>query len=584
MSGIGLVASIAKDALAAQRHGMDVTAHNIANVNTAGYSRQSLVLKSRDPVPLGGLLYGRGVDADQIVRIGDQLIENRLMQENSSMLFSGEMENYMQVLEGVFSESSETNVGSLLAGYWNLWHDAANNPSGMSERGALYEHSVLLTTQFNSLDSDMKQLDTDLTLAVSAGLDKINQITAEIARINDQIVRTGSNSIANDLYDHRNALLSELSGHIDSKSFEQTNGMVTVITAKGCVLVNDSGNYTIGIGGADSTRIEWENSSGATVDITDHISKGKLGGWLEIRDEILPKYEMDLDAVTKEFLWSVNQQHSQGVGLQTMTSVTGTYASSSPGNALGAANSGLSFYDRINDGGFKLWLYDQNGDVAIGGGTTIAIDADVTSLNDIAAGISGIHANITATVNNGKLQIAGANGYTFAFSDDTSNVPAALGINTFFTGTGAGNIGVNEAIIVDKDNIAIAQIDNDGTFAQGDNTNALAITDLQHTPTNISQWTVDRISGNTEGTITSTLEDYYQSMIGSIGIVSESISRSKALNEVMVSKLGEIRDGISAVSLDEEMTNLVKYQHAYTAAAKLLGVVDEMLGTLLELK
>jgi len=100
----------------------------------------------------------------------------------------------------------------------------------------------------------------------------------------------------------------------------------------------------------------------------------------------------------------------------------------------------------------------------------------------------------------------------------------------------------------------------------------------------ISQWTCDRINGNTEGTVTTTIEHYYHGMVSSIGITSESISRGREYNEVMVNKLGEIRDSISAVSLDEEMTNLIKFQHAYTAAAKLISVSDEMLETLLSTK
>ncbi len=72
-------------------------------------------------------------------------------------------------------------------------------------------------------------------------------------------------------------------------------------------------------------------------------------------------------------------------------------------------------------------------------------------------------------------------------------------------------------------------------------------------------------------------------MVGSMGVVSAGISRSKAFNEMMANKMSEMRDSISAVSLDEEMTNLIKYQHAYTAAAKLVQISNEMLNVLLEL-
>ena len=121
-------------------------------------------------------------------------------------------------------------------------------------------------------------------------------------------------------------------------------------------------------------------------------------------------------------------------------------------------------------------------------------------------------------------------------------------------------------------------------MTSGDNNNALAITDLQSASMSISQWTCDRINGNTQGSINSNIEDYYHSMVGSIGITSASVSRDRSFGEMMVNELTAIRDSISAVSLDEEMTNLIKFQHAYAAAAKLISVSDEMLSTLLELK
>ena len=684
MSSLGLVLSIAKDALSAQRYGMNVTAHNIANVNTEGYSRQRAVFEPREPAPYGGVLLGRGVDTKEVVRLSDQFVENRLMQQGSSMLSFKEMENYMQVLEGVFSEDSEMSLSALLADFWNSWHDVTNNPSGASERIAVYDHSVSLSGQFNSLYADLTQLGIDLTNATSAGIGKINEITVEIAQINNEIVKIEAGKIANDLRDQRNMLISELSEYLDVKTFEQSNGSLTVITARGCVLVSGNDSYDLELGGDDGNKVLWQGSGGTTTDITDYLTNGKLGGWLDIRDEVIAKYKLDLDALAKEFIWTVNQQHSQGVGLEGFSTVTGTYRASDTTSTLDS--SGLSFADKIVDGGFRLWVYDANGDYV--SDTTITIDADVTQIDngvagDIVTQISNI-ANITATTTDGKLQISASGNCTFAFSDDTSNVLAAIGINTFFTNSTAAGIGVNDKIDDNKDHIAAAQVINNvgpavagsantgtgtivtsghytgaadatyiieilntgtettatfqwsddggvtwtgpivanypnaqaidvdgvsvtfmpgtyvandtftidvtadsafyGTYATGDNTNALAITDLQYTDIDIAQWTCDRRNGNTQSTVNATFEVYYHAMVGSMGIKSASVSRGRAFNEAMFSKLGEIRDSLSAVSLDEEMTNLIKFQYAYQAAAKLISVSDELLNTLLSVK
>ena len=978
MSGLGLVLTIAKNALAAQRYGIDVTGHNIANVNTPGYSRQNPVYEAIEPAPYGGVLLGRGVDIDQVLRVSDQFIENQLMQRKSSMLSSKEMEHYINVLEGLFNENSESNISNMLADFWNSWHDIANNPSGASERIALYEHSISMSEQFNTLNADLTQIERDLTNAVSVGIDEINQLTNEIAQINGKIVGMEATNIANDLRDQRNNLVSELSEYLDVKAFEQSNGSLRLVAARGCILVTAASSYDLELGGDSGDRVKWQGSGDppTTVDITDYIIKGKLGGWLDMRDEVIAKYKLDLDVLAKEFIWAVNQQHSQGVGLQLFSSsVTGTYKTGSSGLletltygnkidytkdfkmwtydsgstspvpvdidmaissadpnythantvflvadttytievtqggevgtdaiqfewsetkgtfgtgtlAVGAttailddatsqlefsageliagntlkintladksaapvvmtptetANSILDTYkftvasgsggeigtdpiqigwsNSITSGTFTLdaaatpvdvdgmtltftsgylfagdvftiatdedgaptadllpewhWTLDsfvdqfnrqtprvtasktsanaltftpytagtdrelttfsysggatasnttvtvnnydmlttstpadtpftvtqigavENSGIA-GGGTLNSVTVNpgdendltdsgtctftydiasthwiVTSVpaaysdsngNDIGGGVAGFDFDLTAvdsveiavvtagavvdgTVvtfdinpdnwrvsnvpaaytlasdtdiggdNDGfgidlnddgssditvsfataltadgivEFDIAAATGtYSFGFSDDEaqdSGLMAALGINTFLDGRSAGSIGTNSQI-QNKDYIAAAQIDaNTGDLAVGDNTNALALIDLQYTSSNIAQWTCSRGSAKSSANTTATLEDYYHSTVGSIGIKSASISRSSTFNEMMVNKLSETRDSISAVSLDEEMTNLIKFQHAFAAAAKLISVADEMLNTLLSVK
>ena len=124
-----------------------------------------------------------------------------------------------------------------------------------------------------------------------------------------------------------------------------------------------------------------------------------------------------------------------------------------------------------------------------------------------------------------------------------------------------------------------------GAFATGDNSNALDIANLQYQGVTVRRWTYERGSAATSQDITNTsLEEYLHAMVGSVGIESRSTQREREYNEVIYNKLNETRDNISAVSLDEEMTNLIKYQHAYTAAAKLISVADEMLTTVLQAK
>ena len=589
MGGMGLVFNIAKDALIAQRYSMDVTAHNIANVDTPGYSRQDPVLAARISTPVNGLNFGTGADIDAITRNSDQLLENRLMKQKSSLLSSEEMASYLRVLEGIFNENTETSISALLSDFWNQWHEISINPDGPSERMALHEQGNLLSDQLLLLDGEMSQMVVDLTKSVSAGISKVNQITAEIAETNQKVTGLELDQPAADLRDKRNTLISELSGYLDITTFEQSNGTVTVVSAKGAILVQDDSSYDLALGGVDGDRVIWQSSGSTMIDITDHITNGSINGWLDMRDEVIAETRLDLDAMVKEFIWMVNGQHSQGVGAKLFEpgmTLTGSYQTSTD---LGD----LQFGNRIQfvANAFELWIEDRTipgnpvmNNVTIdlsglNGGSTLT-DLATEINNQIAgAGLAGVTADGSGT----SLELTADNNTAFGFSDDASGILAALGVNTFFEGFGSGTIGMNNTL-TDHEYIAAGRIDNGGNYPSGDNTNALAMTDLQFTSTPIEQWTVDRANGNTVVNITSTIEDYYHSLVGAIGLTSSSVSRGMVFQEDMVAKLQDMRDAISAVSLDEEMTNLIKYQHAYASAAKLISAADEMLQTLLDMK
>jgi flagellar hook-associated protein 1 FlgK len=205
-------------------------------------------------------------------------------------------------------------------------------------------------------------------------------------------------------------------------------------------------------------------------------------------------------------------------------------------------------------------------------------------MNSLAGDLDGLGGVLSASVlANGRLSITAAGGRTFAFSSDTSNVLAAIGINTFFTGSSANEIGINPLLNTNKEFIAAGRVNaTTGAITAGENSNALAMANLQDEDSiRIARWTYDRGSPATSVNETGTLESYLHSFIGSIGVDSQSIRRSREFNDVIVQKLSETRDNISAVSLDVEMTNLIKYQHAYAAAAKLITTAEEMLDVLI---
>jgi flagellar hook-associated protein 1 FlgK len=214
-------------------------------------------------------------------------------------------------------------------------------------------------------------------------------------------------------------------------------------------------------------------------------------------------------------------------------------------------------------------------------------DSDYWTLDDFATAFNtAVGAQfgslvVSASVTDNRLAFSAQSGdVRFAFGDDgfdDSGLAAALGFNTFFAGQDAAGISVN-TLLADKSLIAAARIDAaSGEISAGDNRNALALADVQHDTYGIAQWTFARGRAATATAFTATLEGFHGRMVGSMGLQALRFYQSQESAGLMVNSLQQERDSVSAVSLDEEMINLIKYQQAYTAASKLLSVSDEML-------
>ncbi len=593
MGGLGFALSTAKDALLTQRLAIDLVSHNIANVNTEGYTRQVPHMVPNDPAPYGGVVLGRGVGVETILQITNSFIETRLQQGKTDLAAMEEKAIYLGVLEGIFNESSGAGLSAKLVDFWNSWHDLSNNPSGLAERSAVFERGALLSQTFRDLSEDLSRVTQEINRSIGGSISEINGILQKIADLNPQIVSLKQQGNANDLLDKRNALLGQLSQFMDIRYYEKEDGNITVTTGNGYTLVSGREVYSLSF---DGNRVKWESSGATEADLTDRLKGGKLGGWLDLRDAILPQYQAELDEMAKTIVWETNRIHSVGAGLAGSSTVTGTESVADP--AVSLASGSLPYGGRIDDAGktFKIWLYDAAGepydsDVATAGlqGNPIVITVTpgmtLNDLRDAVNGVSGLQASINS---DNQLTIGIDNGVipsgSFVFSDDESSVLAALGMNTFFKGSQARDMDMNPAVEANKTLIAAARLEADGRVSAGDNSNALALAGLQFQTVQMSRYQMERGESPLIQSAQETIDAYLHAFSGSLGILSQSISRSKEFSEVLVQNFAQTRDNISAVSLDEEMTNLMKYQQAYAAAAKLISTVDQMFNALLETK
>lgn len=354
MSGLSSTLNIAKSAIAAQQYGLNVTGHNIANVNNPNYSRQDAEHISNKPAAYAGFLFGTGVNVSQIQQTVDTLLENRLTDEKSTQAMFEEAESYMIVLEGFFDENSDASMNSIISDYWNAWHDLSDNPLGVSERVQIYDQGVKLSERFNSMQADLNTVSSDITNEIDSALTSINAITSQIADLNREILGLEANRTANDLRDQRRALIDQLGELINVDVITQGNGSLIINGANGSTLVNGVDNYNLTM---KSGQVMWQGSFGSTFDITDDISGGKLGGWLEIRDEVIPKYSAQMDELAREMIWAMNYQNSQGAGLEYFSgALAGSYAVDESGWL-----SSYDFGDKIDyTKDFTMWTQDQS--------------------------------------------------------------------------------------------------------------------------------------------------------------------------------------------------------------------------------
>ncbi|MEA1900168.1 MAG: flagellar hook-associated protein FlgK [Thermodesulfobacteriota bacterium] len=455
MSNVFGILNTGRTALFTQQKAIDVTGHNIANVNTDGYSRQRVNMETNEPYSSQPGQTGTGVRAAEIQRIYDRFLGAQINNENQNL---GNWETQKGVLERVeiiFDESSGYGLNQAMSEFWNAWQDLANNPSDYAGRAALLAKSETMTATFNNIYLNLEQIQTDIDTSIMGTVKEINSIAERIAGLNQKIALTevgGQN--ANDYRDSRDLLLKELSLKINIDSFENSDGKVTVLVAGGRPLIENISSWNLSTQpdvDSDFQDIAWTDSDGNLVDITDSISGGKLKGWLEARDVTIPDYLSKLDNLAEGIITEVNDFHKDGLGL-----------------------------------------------------------------NDVV-----------------------------------------VAERNFFTGTTATNMAVD---VDDVNNIAAAG-SSDGL--PGGNSNAIEIANLQNA-----------LKMNSD---TATFDDYYNSLVSDVGSGVQKATVNFDHQSSMVTHLDNYRESVSGVSLDEEMVNLIKFQHGYNAAARLISVADELL-------
>jgi flagellar hook-associated protein 1 FlgK len=556
----------ASNALSAMQLGLQVTGNNIANANTPGYIRERLLLSPAPPQRWGGHLIGLGVDVEGIVQVTDRFLEDRLRAASSDLANGEAQENVYVQLESLIGELSDTDLSTSLTTFFNSIHDILNQPDSVSVRNLAVLQGRTLAEDIRRLDSRVRTIREDANNQIIAAADEINALLSDIASLNQQILEAeGGDTSASDavgLRDRRSVALAELAAITDIKVVEQEHGDVMVLTG-GEYLVHGGQFRPVAVSLSSDRGLSVAEIRIAETDSPISMSSGKLSGLTTARDTILGGFLDGLDDFARTLTFEFNKIHSGGQGLAGHSSLLSEFAVSDVNANLDAA--GLSYTP--TNGTFQVHVVNQQTGLRVT--TDVRVDLngldDDTSLADLAAAleaIDGISATITA---DRKLQIVSDSPQaTFTFGSDTSGVLAALGLNTFFTGTRAADINISDVVRTRPATFAAS-----GGGIGEDTANAALLANLLTTP----------LAAQGQASL-ATLYDRMTGEVAQGAAVTHGIAEGF---RVFQQALEGQHLSISGVNIDEETVRMISYQRTFQASARVISAINEMLEILVNL-
>ena len=567
---------LANNALQANQIGLQVVGQNIANANTPGYSREDVILTPAPTQRQGNLLLGLGVQVHGIVQVIDEFLEQRLRGATSDGESSAAREQVYTQLESFLGELSDTDLSTSLNKFFSSVSDVLNQPDSDSVRNLAVLQGKTLTGDLNRLATRVSDARTDLNTQVINSTTDINRLTESIRDLNIRISAIeGGSASASDavgLRDQRNQALADLAKLVDIRVSEQPSGSVNIFAG---------GEFLVFEGAARNVKVDLQTDRGlsvATLKIAETdspllASSGKLAGLTGARDEILGGFLDKLDQFASTLAFEFNKVYSVGQGLKGYTTLTSDFAVTDVNKPLDVA--GLK--SSPTSGQFQVLVLDkQSGltrrtDIAI---DLNGLDDNDTTLTSLAAklnSINGLSATITSdrrltintTSSNLEFAFAGV-GTPPASLKDTSSLLASLGLNSFFRGTSAREIGISDAVIKDPAKFAASQ----GGVGQ-DTANAVALADFLSQP-------LDSANGATLGVLHDRL----------VADVTQGSSVAKAVADgfrTFEATLKGQQLATSGVSLDEEAVRMITFQRAYQASARFITTLNELLDVLVNL-
>ncbi len=558
---------MAANTLRANQIALQVVGQNIANANTPGYLREEVVLTPAPTQRHGGLLLGMGVQVSAVVQKLDHFLEERLRGAVSDQANTSTLEQAFAQLESIIGELSDTDLSTSMNNFFAAINEVLNQPENVSVRNLAVLQGHTLTQDVNRMAQRTQELRGDVNDRIKNMASDINRLLEEVRQLNVRIAETEggdvSNSDAVGLRDQRLQALENLGKLIDIRVIEQPSGGVTVYRG---------GDFLVFDGTKREVEVVLDTDRGMTVadihlkdtDAPLNPRSGELRGLLTARDDVLGVFADDLDNFARTFAFEFNKLYTSGQGINGFDQVTGEYAVDDKTLALNEA--GLRFTPE--NGSFQVMVYNTK--TKLTQTTDVFVDLDGlgnndTTLDDLRKAIDdidGVSAEITL---DRRLEITSESpDQQIAFADDTSGVLASLGVATFFSGTSALDINVNDDVRRDPAKFVASKggVGND--------------TEMAVELANFLDRPIESQNGASVGVL-------YDRLVGET-TQGSTVARADAEGaNVFEMTLRGQRLATSGVNLDEEAIKMIAYQHSFTASSKFIATLNELFALLVNI-
>ena len=599
MAGLFSTFNIGKSGINVSQSTINTTSHNISNSNTVGYTRQRAKVVTSTPLSTGitgtGQM-GTGAKVEAIERVRDTFIDYQVRSSNSKLGSVNIKNDILSQVEDIFNEPSDTGISSMVGKFFDSWQEVAKQPNSSNTRTVLAQNTLALTNALNSTYTKLEDLEENCQKQIKQNVVDVNTLLDKIDKINQEIKTvTASGETPNDLMDTRDNYLDQLSSIIgistDNKSY---NGMDVKATDSG-IMVN-------------STLVSSDKMLSARLSYISGIETDPNNSDIKV----ITYYKLGDSTTNGE------KQTVRVVGLsdEDIESLTASRVLWADANGQLTRADGYPVKDGELINAQELMAFKATtGEIA--GNTEAQKDireykAHLNSLaKSLAFSINAIHSGLSSTNNAGGTPAYDALPFfvnsdvaRYDSSGNVSNISQLLDCESEIT---AKNITINEEILNDVMKIKTKTHDcnfetsrENNIDAEGDGARASAIASLRDKLLRVQDFgdTINSredlfksskggatlsnfgmtISSNTTGM---TFDSFYQDTIDKLGVAASAAISEVSTQTNILNNLENSRDSVSGVSLDEEMANLIQYQHAYSANAKVISTVGELLDVII---